>query len=125
MMGNKWIKKVCLLVSTFLAVGSSHAVQPFNMTQGVTDISADVYSMHMIAFWLCVAIGVVVFSVMFYSIFAHRKSKGVQPATFHESTTAEAIWTFIPFVILIGLALPATKTLIACLLYTSDAADDA
>ena len=105
MMGNKWIKKVCLLVSTFLAVGSSHAVHPFNMTQGVTDISAEVYSMHMIAFWLCVAIGVVVFSVMFYSIFAHRKSKGVQPATFHESTTAEAIWTFIPFVILIGLSL--------------------
>ena len=58
------------------------------MTQGVTDISADVYSMHMIAFWLCVAIGVVVFSVMFYSIFAHRKSKGVQPRTFLEQLVA-------------------------------------
>ncbi|OUV62963.1 MAG: cytochrome c oxidase subunit II [Gammaproteobacteria bacterium TMED119] len=113
MMGNNWIKRVCLFGSTLLAASSAYAVQPYNLTQGVTDISADVYGLHMIAFWLCVAIGVVVFGVMFYSIFAHRKSKGVQPATFHESTTAEAIWTFIPFVILIGLALPATKTLIA------------
>jgi len=113
MMVNTWIKKMFVALSTLLMVGSAHAVQPYNMTRGVSDISGDVYSMHMIAFWLCVVIAVAVFAVMFYSIYAHRQSKGATPATFHESTTAEAIWTFIPFVILIGLSIPATKTLIA------------
>ena len=74
----------------FISVVSGSALaagQPINMTPGVTDISAEVYGMHMIAFWLCVVIAVVVFGAMFYSIFAHRKSRGVTPATFHESTT--------------------------------------
>jgi cytochrome c oxidase subunit 2 len=82
------------------------------MTVGVTDISADVYDLHMIAVWLCVVIAALVFGVMFYSMFAHRKSRGVTPATFHESTTVEAIWTSIPFLVLIALAMPATKTLV-------------
>jgi cytochrome c oxidase subunit 2 len=59
-----------------------------------------------------VVIGIVVFGVMFYSIYHHRKSKGAKPASFHESTTVEVIWTVIPFVILVGMAIPATKTLI-------------
>ena len=63
--------------------------------------------------WICVVIFVVVFGVMFYSIFAHRKSKGHKAAQFHENTTVEIIWTVIPFLILIGMAFPATKTILA------------
>ncbi len=84
----------------------------WNMPKGVTKISHDVYSLHMLGFYFCVAIGVVVFSVMFYSLFAFRRSKHPVPANFHESTAIEIIWTIIPFVILIGLAVPAAKTLI-------------
>lgn len=83
-----------------------------NMTQGVTDVSQSVYSLHMIIFWICVVIGVVVFGVMFWSIINHRKSSGAKPAQFHESTTVEILWTLIPFAILIGMAVPATGTLI-------------
>lgn len=84
-----------------------------NLTQGVTDISANVYSLHMIIFYICCVIAVLVFGVMFWSMLHHRKSKGVTPANFHESTKVEIIWTAIPFIILIGMAIPATKTLIA------------
>jgi len=83
-----------------------------NMTQGVTDLSESIFDLHMTIFWICVIIGVVVFGVMFWSIFAHRKSKGVKPAQFHESTTIEVVWTIIPFFILIGMAIPATGTLV-------------
>jgi cytochrome c oxidase subunit 2 len=67
----------------------------------------------MLILWICVAIGVVVFGAMFISIIKHRKSKGAKSATFHESTTVEIIWTIVPFLILIGMAIPATKALIA------------
>ncbi len=83
-----------------------------NLTQGVTDISASVYSLHMIIFYICCVIAVLVFGVMFWSMLHHRKSKGVTPANFHESTKVEIIWTAIPFIILIGMAIPATQTLI-------------
>ncbi|OEY70867.1 cytochrome c oxidase subunit II [Rheinheimera salexigens] len=86
---------------------------PLNMTQGVSDISQQVYNLHMTIFWICCAIGAVVFGLMFWSIFRHRKSRGVTPAQFHESTKVEVIWTSIPVVILILMAIPATKTLIA------------
>jgi cytochrome c oxidase subunit 2 len=84
-----------------------------NMPVGVTEISARVYGLHMLIFWICVIIGVVVFAVMFYSIFKHRKSLGAKPASFHENTAVEVAWTLIPFLILIGMAIPATRTLIA------------
>ncbi|CAM3962752.1 cytochrome c oxidase subunit II [Vibrio neonatus] len=84
----------------------------FNMTQGVTEISGKVFHLHMLIFYICVAIAVVVFGVMFYSIIKHRKSKGAVAANFHESTKVEIIWTVIPILILIGMAIPATKTLI-------------
>ena len=83
-----------------------------NLTQGVTDISASVYNLHMIIFYICCIIAVLVFGVMFWSMLHHRKSKGVTPANFHESTKVEIIWTAIPFLILIGMAIPATQTLI-------------
>ncbi len=83
-----------------------------NLTKGVTDVSANVYDLHMIIFYICCVIAILVFGVMFYSMLHHRKSKGVTPANFHESTKVEIIWTAIPFIILIGMAFPATKTLI-------------
>ena len=85
----------------------------FNMRKGVTDISNDVYQLHMTIFIICCVIGVIVFAVMFWALIHHRKSKGAKPAQFHESTKVEILWTAIPFVILIGMAIPATKTLIA------------
>jgi cytochrome c oxidase subunit 2 len=66
----------------------------------------------MTIFWICVAIGVVVFGVMFYSIFKHRKSKGAVASQFHESTVVEVLWTIVPVVILVAMAWPATKTLV-------------
>jgi cytochrome c oxidase subunit 2 len=82
-----------------------------NMPVGVTEISRQTYDLHMIIFLICVAIGVVVYGVLIYSLIAHRKSKGVVPATFHHSTTVEIIWTAIPFIILIAMAIPATRVL--------------
>lgn len=90
----------------------AHADLALNMPRGVTAISQDVYSLHMLIFWICVAIGVVVFGVMFWSIYHHRKSRGAVPAQFHESTVVEVVWTVIPMLILIGMAVPATKTLV-------------
>ncbi|SHF34137.1 cytochrome c oxidase subunit 2 [Microbulbifer donghaiensis] len=82
-----------------------------NMTQGVTEVAHTTYNLHMLIFWICVAIGVVVFGVMFYSMWRHRKSKGYQAAQFHESTAVELAWTIVPTIILILMAIPATKTL--------------
>jgi len=83
-----------------------------NMTQGVTEMSRQVFDLHMTIFWITVAIGVVVFGAMFYSIFRHRKSRGVKPAKFHHSTAVEIVWTIIPLFILVGMAIPATRVLI-------------
>ena len=83
-----------------------------NMDKGVTDVGAEIFDLHMIIFWICVIIGIIVFGAMFYSIYAHRKSKGVTPATFHESTKVEIAWTIVPFFILVGMAVPATSTLL-------------
>jgi len=90
-----------------------HAAWDLNMPRGVTQMSRDTYDLHMTIFWWCVAIGVVVFGVMLWSIINHRKSKGAQPATFHESTKVEIVWTLIPFLILIAMAIPATRVLTA------------
>ena len=85
----------------------------YNMRKGVTDISNNVYQLHMTIFLICCVIGVIVFAIMFWALIHHRKSKGAVPAQFHESTKVEILWTAIPFVILIAMAIPATKTLIA------------
>ncbi|TKB47660.1 cytochrome c oxidase subunit II [Ferrimonas sediminicola] len=84
-----------------------------NLTPGVTAISERVYGLHMTIFYICCAIAAVVFGMMLYSLIRHRKSKGAVPANFHESTRVEVLWTVIPFVILIVMAVPATKTLVA------------
>ncbi|MDG1816485.1 MAG: cytochrome c oxidase subunit II [Glaciecola sp.] len=84
-----------------------------NLRTGVTDISSQVYDLHMLMFMVCVGIAVVVFGVMFVSMYLHRKSRGVKPANFHESVKVEIAWTVVPFIILILMAFPAAKTLIA------------
>jgi cytochrome c oxidase subunit 2 len=93
--------------------GGASAEYALNLREGVTPISREAYSLHTLILWICVAIGIVVFGAMFISIVKHRKSRGVKPAQFHESTTVEIIWTVIPFLILIGMAIPATKALVA------------
>ena len=82
-----------------------------NLTQGHTQISQDVYDLHMLILWICVAVGIGVFGTMFYSIYHHRQSKGHVAKQFHENTIVEIIWTIIPAVILVAMAIPATKTM--------------
>ena len=93
----------------------SFAVQAsadLNMRPGVTETSLEAFDLHMAVVWVMTVIAVIVFGAMFYSIFAHRKSKNPTPATFSHSTTVEVIWTAIPVLILIGLTIPAVKLLI-------------
>ncbi|MFM8340884.1 MAG: cytochrome c oxidase subunit II [Methylomonas sp.] len=80
--------------------------------RGVTQVSNEIYDLHMLILWICVFIGIAVFGTMFYSIFHHRKSKGHKAAQFHENTTVEIIWTIIPTLILVAMAIPATKAVI-------------
>ena len=108
-------RTLATLAASALLVGSGgvSAEYGLNLPRGVTPISKEAYDLHMLIMWICVAIGVVVFGAIFISILKHRKSKGAKPATFHESTTVEVIWTIVPFLILIGMAIPATKALVA------------
>ncbi|MCW8877285.1 MAG: cytochrome c oxidase subunit II [Kangiellaceae bacterium] len=89
-----------------------YAAADLNMRPGVTETSVEAFELHMIVVWVMTGIAAVVFGVMFYSIFAHRKSKNPTPATFSHSTTVEVIWTAIPVLILIALTVPAVKLLI-------------
>ncbi|HEU4850943.1 MAG TPA: cytochrome c oxidase subunit II, partial [Telluria sp.] len=84
-----------------------------NLHAPVTQIAAEIYTLHTWMMAVCVAIFIGVFGVMFYSVFKHRKSLGHKPATFHESTAVEIAWTIVPFLIVILMALPATKTVVA------------
>lgn len=83
-----------------------------NLKEGATEISRSVYGLHMTIFYVCVAIAVVVFGVMLWSIIHHRKSRGAKAAHFHEHTWVEVLWTIIPFFILVAMAVPASSTLI-------------
>ena len=112
-----WLVALSMLLSSSWA----HADWTVNMREGVTAISRDVYSLHMIIFWVCVVIGVLVFGVMILSMLMHRKSLGVKPADFHHSTKLEIIWTIIPVVILVVMAIPSTATLTA--MYDASDAD--
>ena len=100
-------------VMSLFSLTALAAASDINMTVGVTPISKEVYGLHMLIFYICCLIGAAVFAVMFYSMFKHRKSKGAKAADFHESTTVEIIWTAVPLFILIAMAIPAAKTLIA------------
>ena len=92
-----------------------------NMSPGVTAVGAEIYDLHMLIMIICIVIGIVVFGAMFYSIIYHRKSRGYEPSQFHESTKVEIAWTIVPFLILIGMAVPATSTLLE--VYDNDDAE--
>ena len=89
------------------------AVRQLNLTQPVTAIASQIYDLHFVMLGICAVIFVAVFGVMFYSVYAHRKSKGHKAATFHESTTVEIAWTIVPMIIVITMAALATKTVLA------------
>jgi len=111
----KVISKIIVFVGLFLFQIKNKAQaqeSTINMTQGVTEISHTVYNLHMTILYICIAIALIVFGVMFWSLYKHRKSKGAVAASFHESTTVEIIWTAIPIVILIAMAIPSTQALI-------------
>jgi cytochrome c oxidase subunit 2 len=102
-----------IIAATWLVlVGPSFTGNEINMTKGVTQQSADHFDLHMIVLWICVVIGIGVFTVMFTSIVLHRKSKGHKAAKFSHSTKAEIIWTIIPVLILVVMAVPATTALV-------------
>lgn len=106
------VRSIQSTLFTLLAASSAaYADTTLNLSPGVSPISQDVYVLHMTVFWICVAIGVAVFGVMFYSIINHRKSKGAIPAEFHTHPVLEITWTIIPVIILVLMAIPATKVL--------------
>ena len=110
-----------LMLMTAMAMAAGGEVSQVNMRPGVTDVGKDIYDLHMLILIICTVIGAGVFGVMFYSIIYHRKSRGVTPATFHESTRVEIAWTVVPFIILIAMAFPATSTLLD--IYDNDDAE--
>jgi cytochrome c oxidase subunit II len=101
------------LVALTCAPTLALAAKEYNLQPPVTPIASQIFDLHTYIMWICVVIFVGVFSVMFYSIFAHRKSKGHAAAQFHENTVVEIVWTIIPFLILLFMAFPATKTVLA------------
>ena len=115
------VRTLITLLVSLLASPVLWAEWAINMPKGVTDLSQSIYGLHMSIFWITVVIGIVVFSVMFWSVIFHRKSRGAKASEFHESTLVEIIWTTIPFIILVVMAIPATKTLIE--VYDADNAE--
>jgi cytochrome c oxidase subunit 2 len=105
--------RVAGLISLLLFSAQSLADYQLNMKPGVTTFSQGAYEIHQMVMWICVGIGIVVFGAMIYSIINHRKSKGAVASDFHESTTLELAWTIVPFLILIVMAIPATRVLLA------------
>ena len=102
--GNQnWLMGAWLFVG-FAFSNSAWADTQLNLTKGVTAVSREVYDLHMLSLYICIAIGVIVFGAMFWSMFFHRKSKGAKAADFHESTKVEILWTATPIIILIAMA---------------------
>jgi cytochrome c oxidase subunit 2 len=93
-------------------VSAESATRQLNMPQGVTEVSQAAYDIHMIMMWICTVIGIAVFGFMFYVMYAHRKSRGAVAANFHENHVVELIWTIVPALILIVMAIPATTALL-------------
>ncbi|MFG6461785.1 cytochrome c oxidase subunit II [Roseateles sp. DXS20W] len=117
-----WAQRAAAAATAALATGSAFAVNDLkggpgvnqiNLHEPVTRIAADQMWLHNFMLIVCLVIFVAVFGVMFYSIFKHRKSKGAVSANFHESVAVEIAWTVVPFLIVIGMALPATKVVVA------------
>lgn len=100
------------LFTLLVASSATYAETTLNLTQGVSPISHDVYELHMTVFWICVAMGIVVFGAMFYSMFYHRKSRGYKAAEFHSHPVLEITWTILPVLILVLMAIPSSKVLL-------------
>jgi cytochrome c oxidase subunit 2 len=94
----------CIAITAYASPG-------INMPYGVSTISHEIYNLHMACFWVCCVIGTGTFGVLFYSMFSYRKSRGVTAANFHEHLWVEIMWTIIPTLILVALAIPATHVL--------------
>lgn len=112
------------LFALVAASSAAYADSALNMTQGVSPISHDIYQLHMLILYACIAIGLVVFGAMFYSIFHHRKSKGAVAKDFHSHPVLEVAWTIVPVIILALMAIPATKVLISMNTDTSNGKDE-
>jgi cytochrome c oxidase subunit 2 len=111
--GRKTNRLFSFIMATLLLVPNiAFAELKLNMTEGVTSISQQAYGLHMLVLWIVTIVGIAVFAVIIYSLIYHRKSKGAVAAQFHESTTVEVIWTVVPLVVLVLIAIPATKTLL-------------
>lgn len=106
---TRWLTGFGLLVAGATDANAEYAL---NLMEGVTETSRAVYGLHMYMLWVCVAIAVVVFGAMCYSILKHRKSVGAVAGNFHENTMVEVVWTVIPFLILVSIAWPATKVML-------------
>ena len=107
------LRAAWLAMVPLLAPGLAFAEREYNLQPPVTPVASQIFDLHLLITGICAVIFVGVFSVMFYSIFAHRKSKGHKAAQFHENTMVEVVWTVIPFLILLLMAFPATKTVLA------------
>jgi len=99
-------------IAMLISAGSVMAEYALNLTEPVTSTAREILDLHNLIMLICLVIFVVVFAVMFYSIFAHRKSRGAKAASFHHSTVLEILWTAIPVLILFAIAIPSTATLI-------------
>ncbi|MEO8976664.1 MAG: cytochrome c oxidase subunit II, partial [Casimicrobiaceae bacterium] len=104
---------ISALMALCAAPAAALAEAAWNFQTPVTPIAREQFDLHLYIFWICVVIFIGVFGVMFYALFKHRKSVGHEAAQFHENTTVEIVWTVIPFLILVFMAYPATKTIIA------------
>lgn len=110
---RKTLPAIALAAASFAGAPLAHAEWGLNMPVGVTELSKEIYSLHMTIFWWCVGIGVAVFGVMIYSLLKFRKSKGAVPdRTIVHSTRVEIIWTIVPALILVVMVIPAARTLI-------------
>lgn len=103
----------CAALAFSLFSGLARAEMKLNLQEPITQLGREVYDLHLLMTIVCGIIFVAVFGVMFWSVFVHRKSAGYKAATFHESTTVEILWTIVPVFILLGMAWPATKTILA------------
>ncbi len=104
--------RVASFLGLMLVSMQSWAEYQLDLRPGVTSFSQGAYEIHTLVMWICVAIGVIVFGAMIYSIVMHRKSRGYKAATFDDNLTVEIVWTVVPFIILAFMAVPATKVLL-------------
>jgi cytochrome c oxidase subunit 2 len=111
--GFAWARALCLAALGLAAQAEANTSNGYNLPLGVTSLSRDIYALHMEVFWICVGIAVVVFGVMIYALVKFRRSQGAIPdTTLLHSTTVEIIWTVIPVVILVVMAIPAAKVIL-------------